>query len=120
MRSTARCWRRWEYFCNNKMPEARFSLAIMAALWAALNFTRMGRAMRASAERLFSRARFEMGVDVNGRFNVRATDTVTNYGLDGSVASQVFSVMEHTELVTLAKRFQYARMLDMLDAMELQ
>jgi outer membrane receptor protein involved in Fe transport len=47
--------------------------------------------LRASAERLFSRARFEMGVDVNGRFNVHATDTVTNYGLDGSVASQVFS-----------------------------
>jgi outer membrane receptor protein involved in Fe transport len=32
-----------------------------------------------------------MGVDVNGRFNVHATDTVTNYALDGSVASEVFS-----------------------------
>ena len=41
--------------------------------------------VRASAERLFSAARFEMGVDVNGRFNVHATDTVTNYALDGSV-----------------------------------
>jgi len=40
--------------------------------------------VRASAERLFSSARFEMGVDVNGRFNVHATDTVTNYALDGS------------------------------------
>ena len=47
--------------------------------------------VRASAERLFSSARFEMGVDVNGRFNVHATDTVTNYALDGSVASEVFS-----------------------------
>jgi outer membrane receptor protein involved in Fe transport len=47
--------------------------------------------VRASAERLFSRARFEMGVDVNGRVNVRATDTVTNYALDGSVSSEVFS-----------------------------
>ena len=47
--------------------------------------------VRASAERLFARARFEMGVDVNGRFNVHATDTVTNYALDGSVASEVFS-----------------------------
>lgn len=41
-------------------------------------------------------------------------------GLNQALASQVFSVMEHTELVALAKRFQYARMLDMLDAMELQ
>ncbi len=47
--------------------------------------------VRASAERLFSTARFEMGVDVNGRFNVHATDTVTNYTLDGNVASEVFS-----------------------------
>lgn len=47
--------------------------------------------VRTSAERLFARARFEMGVDVNGRFNVHATDTVTNYALDGSVASEVFS-----------------------------
>ena len=47
--------------------------------------------IRASAERLFSSARFEMGVDANGRFNVHATDTVTNYALDGSVASEVFS-----------------------------
>jgi outer membrane receptor protein involved in Fe transport len=47
--------------------------------------------VRTSAERLFARARFEMGVDVNGRFNVYATDTVTNYALDGSVASEVFS-----------------------------
>ena len=47
--------------------------------------------VRTSAERLFSRARFEMGFDVNGRFNVHATDTVTNYALDGSVASEVFS-----------------------------
>ena len=47
--------------------------------------------VRASAERLFSRSRLEVGVDVNGRFNVHATDTVTNYALDGSVASEVFS-----------------------------
>jgi outer membrane receptor protein involved in Fe transport len=47
--------------------------------------------VRASAERLFSRARLEMGVDVNGRFNVHATDTVTTYALDGSVTSEVFS-----------------------------
>ena len=47
--------------------------------------------VRASAERIFSSSRFEMGADVNGRFNVHATDTVTNYALDGSVASEVFS-----------------------------
>ncbi len=47
--------------------------------------------VRTSAERHFSSARFEIGVDVNGRFNVHATDTVTNYALDGSVASEVFS-----------------------------
>ncbi|MFO7692920.1 MAG: TonB-dependent receptor [Vicinamibacterales bacterium] len=47
--------------------------------------------VRASAERLFSRARFEMGVDLNGRFNVHATDTITSYALDGTVASEVFS-----------------------------
>ena len=47
--------------------------------------------IRTSAERLFSRARFEMGFDVNGRFNVHATDTVTSYALDGSAVSEVFS-----------------------------
>jgi outer membrane receptor protein involved in Fe transport len=47
--------------------------------------------VRASAERLFSRARFETGVDVNGRYNVHATDTVTNYALDGSIASELVS-----------------------------
>ena len=47
--------------------------------------------VRVSAERLFARARFEVGVDANGRFNVHATDTVTNYALDGSVAGEVYS-----------------------------
>ena len=47
--------------------------------------------VRASAERHFSTARFEAGVDLNGRFNVHATDTVTTYALDGNVASEVFS-----------------------------
>ena len=32
-----------------------------------------------------------MGIDVNGRVEVHATDAVSNYTLDGSVASKVFS-----------------------------
>jgi outer membrane receptor protein involved in Fe transport len=48
--------------------------------------------VRASAERLFSRARFETGVDVNGRYNVRALDTVTQYSVSGDVLAQVENV----------------------------
>lgn len=45
--------------------------------------------VRGSAERLYNRAHVEVGVDVNGRFNVRAIDTVTQYSLAGDVASHV-------------------------------
>jgi outer membrane receptor protein involved in Fe transport len=48
--------------------------------------------VRASGQRLFARSRFEAGVDVNGRFNVHATDSFTKYALDGSVASEDSSV----------------------------
>ncbi|MCX6545375.1 MAG: TonB-dependent receptor [Acidobacteria bacterium] len=48
--------------------------------------------VRASGERLFSPARFEAGVDVNGRFDVHAVDTVTNYTVAGDVASDVENV----------------------------
>ena len=48
--------------------------------------------VRGSAERLFSRARVEFGIDANGRFNVRALDTVTQYSLAGDVTSDVVNV----------------------------
>ncbi len=48
--------------------------------------------VRVSAERLLSRARFEAGVDVNGRVGVRALDYVTQYDLAGAVTSAVENV----------------------------
>ncbi|MBE3133161.1 MAG: TonB-dependent receptor, partial [Acidobacteria bacterium] len=48
--------------------------------------------VRGSAERLSSRARIEVGVDLNGRFNVNALDFVTQYSVAGDVTSRVESV----------------------------
>jgi outer membrane receptor protein involved in Fe transport len=48
--------------------------------------------VRVSGERPFSRARFEVGLEVNGRFDVHAVDTVTNYTLAGDLASDVRNV----------------------------
>ena len=48
--------------------------------------------VRGSAEKLLARARFEFGVDVNGRVNVHATDSITQYDLSGAVASEVYNV----------------------------
>jgi outer membrane receptor protein involved in Fe transport len=48
--------------------------------------------IRASGERLFSHGRFEVGVDANGRFNVHAVDTVTNYTVAGDISSEVENI----------------------------
>ena len=48
--------------------------------------------VRASAERLVSRAHIEVGVDVNGRFDVDALDCVTQYDLAGAVTGAVENV----------------------------
>jgi len=48
--------------------------------------------VRGSAEKLLARARFEFGVDVNGRVNVHATDSITQYDLSGAVANEVYNV----------------------------
>lgn len=48
--------------------------------------------VRASAERLVGNARMEIGVDVNGRANVRALDTLRRYDLAGAVTSEVVNV----------------------------
>jgi outer membrane receptor protein involved in Fe transport len=48
--------------------------------------------VRGSAEKLVARARFEFGVDVIGRVNVRATDSITQYDLSGAVTSEFDSV----------------------------
>lgn len=48
--------------------------------------------VRGSAERLFSQARVEIGIDVNGRFNVHALDIVRQYDLAGSISSDLTNV----------------------------
>ncbi len=48
--------------------------------------------VRVSAERLAGNARLEFGVDVNGRANVRALDTVRRYNLAGAITSDVVNV----------------------------
>ena len=48
--------------------------------------------VRGSAERLLSNARFEFGVDANGRVGVRALDTVRAYSLTGDITSDVVNV----------------------------
>lgn len=48
--------------------------------------------VRGSAERLYQNVRFEVGADVNGRYNVHALDIITQYALTGDVASETVSV----------------------------
>jgi outer membrane receptor protein involved in Fe transport len=48
--------------------------------------------VRVSAERQRANARFTFGVDVNGRMNVRALDTVRAYSLAGAITSDVVNV----------------------------
>jgi len=48
--------------------------------------------VRASAERWVDNARVEVGVDVNGRVGVHATDTVRQYDLAGDVTSDAVSI----------------------------
>lgn len=48
--------------------------------------------VRASADRLFQNVRFEMGVDVNGRYDVQALDIIQQYALSGALASEVANV----------------------------
>ena len=48
--------------------------------------------VRGSAEKLLARARFEFGIDMNGRVNVHATDSITQYDVSGAVASEVYNV----------------------------
>jgi outer membrane receptor protein involved in Fe transport len=48
--------------------------------------------VRGAAARLLSKARVEFGIDVNGRGNVRALDTVRQYDLAGQIASDVVNV----------------------------
>ena len=48
--------------------------------------------VRVSAERLLNKARLEFGGDMNGRYNVRAVDTIQQYDLGGSLATEVISV----------------------------
>ena len=42
--------------------------------------------VRGSAERLSAAARFEIGVDVNGRYGLHALDIIETYALDGTLA----------------------------------
>ena len=48
--------------------------------------------VRGSAERLASNARLEFGVDINGRVNVSALDTVRQYNLADTITSDVVNV----------------------------
>jgi hemoglobin/transferrin/lactoferrin receptor protein len=48
--------------------------------------------VRGSAEKLLSRARFEFGLDLNGRVGVRATDTVRAYDLSGAITSDAVTI----------------------------
>ena len=43
--------------------------------------------VRGFGERLFGRARFELGVDINGRFDLNAIDDLITYNLAGAVVS---------------------------------
>ena len=43
--------------------------------------------VRGAAERVIGRARFEFGVDVNGRHGLRALDVIETYAMDGSLAA---------------------------------
>ena len=43
--------------------------------------------LRGAGSRLFGKARFEMGIDVNGRYDLHAVDDLLTYNLDGSLAS---------------------------------
>lgn len=42
--------------------------------------------LRGSAERLFGTSRLEVGVDLNGRYGLRALDIIEAYNLDGTLA----------------------------------
>lgn len=48
--------------------------------------------IRASAERLMQNVKFEVGADVNGRYNVHAIDTIQQFALTGELASEVVNV----------------------------
>jgi len=48
--------------------------------------------VRGSLEKLLGNARFEAGVDVNGRVGVRALDTVRQYSLAGAITSDAANV----------------------------
>jgi outer membrane receptor protein involved in Fe transport len=48
--------------------------------------------VRGSGERLLNRAKIEIGVDVNGRYGVRATDEVVQFALSGEEVSRVDSL----------------------------
>lgn len=48
--------------------------------------------LRGSAERALGRARFEFGVDLNGRFGLRALDIIETYDLDGTLARRTENV----------------------------
>ena len=48
--------------------------------------------VRGSAEKLLSRARFEFGLDLNGRVGVHATDTVRAYDLAGNLTTDAVTV----------------------------
>jgi outer membrane receptor protein involved in Fe transport len=48
--------------------------------------------VRGFGERLFGPARFEVGLDINGRYGLRALDILEAYTLDGALASQTENV----------------------------
>jgi hemoglobin/transferrin/lactoferrin receptor protein len=48
--------------------------------------------LRGFGERLIGRARFELGIDVNGRYGLRALDIIEDYALDGGLARRAENV----------------------------
>ncbi len=52
--------------------------------------------VRVNGERLYAAARFELGVDINGRYGLRALDVFERYALDGSLIESASNVSVDT------------------------
>lgn len=72
--------------------QARFATATKGRSLERADYAADDFQVRGSAEKLLNRARFEFGVDVNGRFNVHALDVIQQYSLSDQVTSDVTNV----------------------------
>jgi hemoglobin/transferrin/lactoferrin receptor protein len=72
---------------DQRTDQDRFATATTGRTIERADITARDFHVRGFGERLFGRARFEFGVDVNGRFGLNAVDDFITYDLAGDIAS---------------------------------